>query len=108
MVLTLIHFQRMEGDKYLGFFPFEETDNTAVSASRRLATAILNYFDHHGMDINKLIVVGCDGTVLNTGCRVRDICNLFLKFLLSDKSLHLFVVLFMLSLFEFGCMYNTH
>ena len=79
----------MEGDKYLGFFPFEETDNTAVSASRRLAAAILNYFDHHGMDINKLIVVGCDGTVLNTGCRVRDICSLFLKFLLSDERLHL-------------------
>ena len=66
----------MEGDKYLGFFPFADEDDAAicrVSAARRLASAILNYFDEHGINIDKLIVVGCDGTVLNTGYKVRII-----------------------------------
>jgi hypothetical protein len=65
----------MEGDKYLGFFPFADTDDSAVcraSVARRLAVSIISYFEEHGIMITELIVVGCDGTVLNTGWKVMN------------------------------------
>ena len=60
------------GDKYLGFFRFENDDDTVikVKAARRLAVAILDYFEEHGISTDELVVVGCDGTVLNTGHKV--------------------------------------
>ena len=55
----------MEDNKYLGFFISED------STGRGLAAGLLNYCDKYGIDVNQLIVVGCDGTAVNTGYKVK-------------------------------------
>lgn len=57
----------MEEDEYLGFFVMDEK-----STARRLAAYIVNYLETYKIGHEKLIVIGCDGTVLNTGHKVRN------------------------------------
>ena len=54
----------MEGDRYLGFFISDD------STGRGLAAGILNYCEERGIDLSQLKVVGCDGTIVNTGYKV--------------------------------------